>query len=215
MSYFPQLDKRSLEELKNLFASGHVFSEVAEEPDLWFREIAAQIARNGEPGLDFLLRLLSSLDDIRKRAALAALSFLPQELIDERLDELKEVCLPLLNSENPFLIVESVDNLRIFCYKDVESKILPLLSHASPYVVGSALRFISCHFPTMAKPILLDALESPEPIVRQNAIDELDELGAIDALPQIRKLLDDEDEDVREAAQSAVNNLTKQDQTIR
>lgn len=51
------------------------------------------------------------------------------------------------------------------------------------------------------------ALKSPEPIVRQNALDELDELECKEALPCIAGLLDDPDEGVREAAHWAVGHL--------
>jgi HEAT repeat protein len=51
------------------------------------------------------------------------------------------------------------------------------------------------------------ALTSKEPIVRQNAVDELDELNFSQALPAIKRLLRDKDRSVRQAARTAVRNL--------
>ena len=59
----------------------------------------------------------------------------------------------------------------------------------------------------VAKPLLYDALSSSHPIVRENAIDELDELDCKEALPRIRTLLDDPDKNVRQAAKTAIENL--------
>jgi HEAT repeat protein len=84
---------------------------------------------------------------------------------------------------------------------------MPLREHPSPYVVGSVLRFLSRNHPDRARPILLEALGSGEPVVRQNAVDEIDELGYAAALPRLRRLLEDPDEDVRQAARTAVANL--------
>jgi HEAT repeat protein len=50
-------------------------------------------------------------------------------------------------------------------------------------------------------------LRSKDPIIRQNAIDELDGLGHVLAWPKIRELLTDSDENVRLAAATAVKNL--------
>ncbi len=53
----------------------------------------------------------------------------------------------------------------------------------------------------------MNALKSREPIVRQNAIDELDELACKEALPNIVGLLNDPDKNVRAAAQWAAAHL--------
>jgi HEAT repeat protein len=109
--------------------------------------------------------------------------------------------------KNPILVADAVDTLNHLGFKDIIGRISDLLVHKSPYVVGSALRFISKHDPARAKPLLLKALESGESIVRQTAIDEIDHLEYKDALPRIRPLLSDPDADVRQAAQTAVKNL--------
>ena len=51
------------------------------------------------------------------------------------------------------------------------------------------------------------ALHSKEPVVRQNAVDELDEMNYTPALAKIKRLLADPDKDVRQAASTAVAHL--------
>jgi HEAT repeat protein len=54
---------------------------------------------------------------------------------------------------------------------------------------------------------LLAALHDPSFIVRESAIDELDELQAVASLPALANLLQDPDPDVREAARTAYDHL--------
>jgi HEAT repeat protein len=74
-------------------------------------------------------------------------------------------------------------------------------------VVGSALRFFARCDPVRAVPLLEKALKAEEPIVRQNAVDELDEMNHRPALEKIKRLLRDPDKDVRQAARTAVAHL--------
>lgn len=55
--------------------------------------------------------------------------------------------------------------------------------------------------------ILMAALKDGSHIVRENAIDELEELQARDAVPALRLLLDDSHRDVRAAARHALQTL--------
>jgi len=91
--------------------------------------------------------------------------------------------------------------------KSARPAILNLRDHPSPYVLGAVLRYMRQLFPRAAKSMLVQALKSADPIVRQNGIDELDELGCVEALPTIKRLIRDKDRDVRQAARSAVKNL--------
>lgn len=84
---------------------------------------------------------------------------------------------------------------------------LILRDHTSPYVRGAVLRFVSELYPELATKLLFESLRDQHALVRQNAIDELDDLGMIESLPSIRLLLNDSHPDVRQAAQTAVANL--------
>lgn len=61
--------------------------------------------------------------------------------------------------------------------------------------------------PDKAIPLLLESLESKDAIVRENAIDELDELEIKEAIPYLSKLVNDPDINVRQAAETALENL--------
>jgi HEAT repeat protein len=61
--------------------------------------------------------------------------------------------------------------------------------------------------PDKAIPLLLESLESKDAIVRENAIDELDKLNIREAIPYLSKLVNDSDTNVRQAAQTALENL--------
>ncbi len=63
-------------------------------------------------------------------------------------------------------------------------------------------------YPGEAVPLLVDALHDDGSIVRENAVDELDWLGAAEALSALRPLTGDPDPHVRQAAETAVANLS-------
>jgi vesicle coat complex subunit len=105
------------------------------------------------------------------------------------------------------VVAEAVDLLNQLNDSKPRTAILRLIRHDSPYVVGAVLRYMARQYPHEAVSILHKALASKEPIVRQNAIDELDDLNCKEALPAIKRLLRDPDKHVRQAARSAVKNL--------
>jgi HEAT repeat protein len=88
---------------------------------------------------------------------------------------------------------------------EAHDRVLTHLPHASQYVVGAVLRYISKLFRDEALPILLEALHDERYIVRECAIDELDELDPpafnAEVASHIRPLLDDPHPDVRSAAE--------------
>src|SRR5262249_4879483 len=150
----------TLEDLQDMFL-GHSSLRDKEQQELWLSEVAIKLVEHGSQGLDFLLERLPDLDDGRTRALLQALSCTPQNILPERLEELKRVATSFLSSERPLIVADAVDSLRALDCKELLGRVTALLSHRSPYVVGSALRFISRECPDRAVPILLRALSSP------------------------------------------------------
>jgi HEAT repeat protein len=190
---------------------GHGASEVPrDERDLWLQEVAVQIARTGTGGVKFLLAFVPYADASQLRAILVALSLSGKKLLASQRAEVCDLGRRLLKDRRALVVAEAVDTLNHLECREAEKAVAPLLQHASPYVVGSALRFFARLVPEKAGSLLKKALKSPEPIVRQNAIDELDELQCRDALTRIRRLLDDPDDDVRQAAETAVAHLEKE-----
>ena len=51
---------------------------------------------------------------------------------------------------------------------------------------------------------MIEALSDPDFIVRENAADELGELGVVEAIPYLRPSLEDACADVRQAAEMAI-----------
>jgi hypothetical protein len=206
MALFADLAGQSLQDLKELFVSDNLCPENSEDKDLWLQEIAVMIVRSGNDGVTFLLQAIPRADPSRLRAILLAFSFLDAGVAKGRMAEFKKILLGFLGADNPLLIAQAIDALNDLGV-DIRNEVNALLSHPSPYVVGSVLRYLSRHYPGDAKPILLKSLRSQDPIIRQNAIDELDSLVCGEALESIRSLVNDQDKNVRQAAQTAVSNL--------
>lgn len=57
--------------------------------------------------------------------------------------------------------------------------------------------------------VLINALASPEPLIRSNAVETIGKLGIKDALPQLKALLDDPDKGVIMATVEAVEKLAE------
>jgi HEAT repeat protein len=174
------------------------------EQELWLQEAAVTIAKAGAWGVDFLLAFVPYADESRLRAILLALSMAAKKLSALQRANLVEVARRLLDDKRALVVAEAVDTLSHLGCREATKSVTPLLQHPSPYVVGSALRFFSRCAPDQAVPLLEKALKADDPIVRQNAVDELAELNYTPALAKIRRLLQDPHPDVRQAARTAV-----------
>jgi HEAT repeat protein len=207
MSMFPQLDRHGPVELRALFVDERAADVPEDERALWLDEVAVHIARTDPKGVDFLLSCVRDADEMRLRSILLAMSFVEQELSPRKRARICELARGLLNDDRPMVVAEAVDTLTKFACLAAMGAVTALLRHPSPYVVGSALRFFARRDPEKAVPLLEKALTSEEPIVRENAVDELDEMNYTPALPKIKRLLRDPDGDVRQAARTAVEHL--------
>lgn len=210
MAFIPELEGRPIPELLTFLdtAEDGVGGVPEDELPLWLDEAARRIGESGAKGLEELLRRVTGPGDAPRLASvLLGLSFVPREALAGRRDEVRGALLARALGASPHVAARAIDALRHLEYREAQGQILPLLEHGSPYVVGSVLRYLSTHAPDIARPLLLKALNSPEPVIRSNAIDELDGLDCVEALPRLRALLTDPDENVRQAAQTAVENL--------
>lgn len=207
MAFFPELSRLSPEELQHAFTDSSRVEAHGEEGELWLQEVGIQIADAGDEGIQFLLSGIPRAAECRLRAILLGLSSIKVKLSARCRDEILSVGRDLLDDVRPLVVMDAIDLLR--CLDDTSAceKVLEHRNHASAYVVGGVLRYMAQLFPKEAVPLLEKALTSEEPIVRQNAIDELDELNCVQALPTIKRLLRDKDQYVRQAAGTAVKNL--------
>lgn len=207
MALFPELDGMPLSALLAHFSSDDRYHTDLAERELWLQEMAVRIAKSGTDGLTFLLWSIPNADQAKVRAILLSVSFLPSEIANDRRGELRDLLLTFLESKDPALIAEAIEGLNSHGFTEMLQDVVSFLNHPSPYVVGSAIRYLSSLYPEKAEPILLESLKSKESIVRQTAIDELDRLELVEALPNLHPLLQDEDKHVRQAARTAIVNL--------
>jgi hypothetical protein len=207
MSLFPELDRLTPEQLQDSFRDPASSQGHGEEAAFWLDEVAFRIARNGTAGIRFLLESIPTADEYRLHSILVGLSSNPSKLPSDLQNESWGVGCYYLNDARPMIIAQAVDLLSLRGCTAAHDGVLKLCHHSSPFVVGSVLRYMSRLFPEEALPLLEEALASHEPIVRQNAIDELDDLNYVKALPAIKRLTKDNDRDVRQAARTAVKNL--------
>lgn len=204
MSFYPELEELSLEDLINRFRAplGNVHSIYHEEVPTYYAEVARMIRLQGEDGVRFLRDEVRNADTERLRAILSALAW-------PKLDDptLPDVFLSHLNDQRPIIIAETIDGLSGQEVKEAVDRVLQLLNHSSPYVRGSVLRYMRRLYPDKSFQLLVTALKDPHHIVRDNAIDELDYLGDPEALPYLYPLLKDSHPDTRQAAQTAIEHL--------
>lgn len=196
MSFYPELDGLSLTELLKRFRG---VPPPGEQPSLWYQEVCARISEFGPEGLEILTRELETSDESRLRGLLFALgrSRVEDPMLRSRLRS-------YLADERPMVIAEAIDALHGQQAVTELPVVLALRGHASPYVRGAVLRFARYASPETARSLLIEALNDPEYIVRENALDELGELGAVDSIPHLYPALADSHPDVRQAAETAI-----------
>ncbi|BAZ31784.1 hypothetical protein NIES4074_42570 [Cylindrospermum sp. NIES-4074] len=200
MSFYPELDGLNLVELIECFQHSYLENE---ESSVYYDEAAMLIRQQGEAGIAFLFGQIEKANSVQLKGILLALTFPPP--VENPL--LRSLLLTYLRDDRPLIIAEAIDGLRMLGAKDTVDIVLPLHIHPDPYVRGSVLRFMSRLYPNSSQPLLIEALQDPDYIVRENAIDELDDLGAVEAVANIRPLLTDSHPHVRQAAETAIQNL--------
>lgn len=197
---YPELDNLNLKELIDCWHKLPLDGE--EYAALYYSEVASLIRSQGEAGIAFLFEEISRADTEKLGAILFFLPPLDHPAI-------RDILLRYLHDERPSIVANAVDGLQRQGEKDIIDEVLTLRTHPSPYVRGSVLRFISHLYPESAPSLLIEALQDSDYIVRENAIDELDSLGVVEAIPYIHPLLADSHPDTRQAAKTAVENLER------
>ncbi len=199
MSFYPELENLNVEELLALFWQSPLEEE---DPFLYYSEVANTIARKYKEGIILLSEQIEKADTPRLIGIIFALTQEPQNN-----SNLHNLLCGYLNDERPMVVAETIDALRRLEEKDSINKILTLQNHPSPYVRGSVLRYVARLYPEKAMSLLIQALNDTDFLVRENAADELGELGVVTVIPLLHPLLTDSSQDVREAAQTAIEML--------
>ena len=181
---------KSLSELASLFAC-----DIQNDDDFYFR--LAQNISQTDP--EYLPMHLHEYSGLRLRGAVFGIGMSPKK--DEKQ---RELLLSLLSHADPLIVAESIDALRRSGVGSLWPRIEIFLRHKSPYAIGAALRyarFALSHDEAFV--ILAKALSDSNSVVRQNALDELGDLGDKRALALIKPYCNDPDPDVKRAANTA------------
>lgn len=208
MGIYPELDDLSAEDL---YAKFEGRSPNADEPDyvhdktIFYFEVAGLIIKKGgESGYSYLLSKIESADTPRLRGILFALS-----IVKDHEQEVRPILTRFLDAGNDLIVLDAIEGLTEIGDEDSYDRITQFRDHSSPYVRGSVLRYLSKIDGAEAITTLKAALADHHPIVRESAIDEIDELELTKVVyHEIENLMtNDPDQDVRDAAKTAVENI--------
>lgn len=183
---------KSIDELECLFTCDV-------QDDDFYMVIAYNIALTA-PG--FLQANIRTYSGRRLRGALFGLGF-----VQGPDDEVAALLVTYLDCDDEFAAAEAIESLGARRYDRIQAQIAQMDKHTSPYVRGAVLRYLRFIRGSDSFEILVDNLEDDHFIVRQNAIDELAELGDTRAISHIRRLTADTHPDVRRAAAAALEEL--------
>jgi HEAT repeat protein len=186
---------KTLRELECLFA--------CDIDDDDFYDVVAYNISQLDP--DYLLRHMDQYAGPRLRGAVFGLGLIPTR---NRAQEGRLVA--LLEHTEPLVVAEAIAALKNSDHKEYWSVIASMSRHEAPVVRGAVLRYASHALtPDQAYSFLVAGLDDPDSTVRASAIDELGDLGDKEAVTRIRPLLRDSDEDVQQAARTAINGLLR------
>ncbi|MHB8625187.1 MAG: HEAT repeat domain-containing protein [Aggregatilineales bacterium] len=200
MSLYPEFDNLTLEALLVRFNNPPTQDE---DPFTFYSELSFLMANKGADGVRFLQTAIDQADTEHLAAILTGLSSVPSSSA-----AFKARVIAYLNDSRPLVISEAITWLSRQNVKDALDRVLTLQHHVDPYVRARVLDYISQLFPERAYEPLIQALDDPHFIVRESAVDNLDELNAVEAIPHLRSLLADLHPHVRQAVETALEHLT-------
>ena len=219
---YPELDSLSLSELQARFRAAPPVDPDLEDAapprdpdrdsyhDLWYGEVAIAIRkRDPEGGARFLRGEVAVADPERLTAILLAITWFAER---DRVHA--DLLIECLEHPDEHVAAEAIDGLSVLGGCGLTERILALAADPRALVRGAVLRFARRVVPDRAPALLLDGLRDPHYIVRENAVDELDELDYMPALPRIVELSRDPHPHVRSAALGAIANLGPPDAAI-
>ncbi len=211
MSFYPELENLDVEALIQKWQAPP-FADT--NPDLYYQEVAYALVLSSDRGITFLQNLLNDTtiqtDTSRLAATIWALGSCEQIQ-----PELTPQLTTFLETEpRDYILWATIEACAWQNHTLVKALVSEKLTHPSPILRGSALRYFDRLFSAEALPLLLQVLNDEHYIVRESAIDILDERDYGLEPSGLRALLEpfltDPHPDVREAAETAIDNLSLQ-----
>lgn len=175
---------------------------VDDEYDDYYEAVAHELYEQGEAGIEVLGQELAGRRVPQLRAALTVLA-MHQSADPEFVDKVES----LTGNSEPVIAGDAIRLLGSLGITDLGERIRGMREHPSPFVRASVLDYLARAEPESAYPALLQGLRDGDYVVRETAVDALDDLGSTEAISMLVPLLEDPHEDVRQAARTAVANL--------
>lgn len=195
MEYVYVADK-SLAELEQMFAC-HV------EDDDFYDVIAYNIAQQDPIRLK---NMLAVVDAKRTRACIFGLGFCASTI-----DDVEIMLGKMLSMADDLVVAEAILSLARLERDTHRKQIAALLKTRGNFVRAAILQYERKLHQEDAFELLIKYLSDDDYIVRESAVDELAELGNVDAVQYIAKLKNDAHPDVRVAVESALSELSEID----
>jgi hypothetical protein len=208
MSFCPLFDYLDWPALTSLFLEPPMSEYLSEgwNENLYYSELAFQIAKRGRAGIRFLRDGLETWNAPRLVGTIGALS---RPLCRD--SQFRTFLYGRLSDRRPLIVMEAIDALRFRRDHRALEQVSALLRRPSAYVRAAVLRYLRRHDSLNVFPILVKALHDRSHIVRAQAADSLDELGNKEAISHLSPLLSDRHPHVRQAAGTAIENLRDYD----
>ncbi|MGI5222430.1 HEAT repeat domain-containing protein [Nocardia sp. CA-290969] len=175
---------------------------VGDEYDDYYEAVARELYEQGGPGVEVLTQELAGGRVSQLRAALTVLA-----MHQGSEPAFAEYVKALAGDSEPVVAADAVRLLGSFGMTELGELIRGMGDHPSPFVRAGVLDYLARAEPESAYPALIQGLRDSAYVVRETAVDALDDLDLTEAITSIELLLEDPHEDVRQAARTAVDNL--------
>jgi hypothetical protein len=194
MSFYPELDHASFEQLTELWLGD--IPDWADSRDSLLDEIAYSLAESGETGVAFLKGYGRADDLAQRRAAIYFLS--AKHIVD--IDILQDLNAAFYDDDLGLKIRALLSYMNLEQFSVLRADIDALLCHPNDSLSAVAMQYLSRAYPAETIEILTQALSSPNPRQREYACDEVGDKGINELADQLKALLNDPDGRVQKTA---------------